>query len=69
MSWKSALIRTVKTTSGETFKTLGDARDFILAQPERNEWHNAAGKLMAAAESGDRDDLEADAGAGERAVH
>ena len=36
-----------------------DARDFVLAQQEKSEWQNAAGRLMAAAESGDRDDLEA----------
>ena len=36
------------------------ARDFVLAQnTDMNEWTNAAGKLMQAAESGSRQDVEA----------
>jgi hypothetical protein len=59
VTWKNALTRTVTTASGETFKTLGDARDFVLAQEKKKEWLDAAGKLVAAAESGDQNDIDA----------
>jgi len=39
---------------------LHHARDFVLTQnAEMNEWTNAAGKLMQAAEGGLREDIEA----------
>ena len=58
--WETKLTRVVETTDGERFETLHHARDFVLTQnAEMNEWTNAAGKLMQAAEGGLREDIEA----------
>lgn len=56
--WEKELTRPVETTDGKIFETLSQARDFVLTQPEKNEWHNAAGKLLQAAESGRWEDRE-----------
>lgn len=42
-NWRKKLTRPVETTSGDRFETLHDARAYVLKQPERNEWHSAAG--------------------------
>jgi hypothetical protein len=55
--WRKHLTRNVETTDGEIFTTLSDAGRYVSKQPERNEWLNAAAKLMAAAKSGNPRDI------------
>jgi len=57
--WDARLTRVVETWDGDRFETLHQARDFVLTQnADLNEWTYAAGKLMQAAESGTKFDVE-----------
>ena len=62
--WSTALARPIGVRGAGELCTLADAREMILetlsdGMQRRPEWQNAAGKLMAAAETGTRDDIEA----------
>lgn len=56
-NWRLKLSNPIETRDGDKFTTLANARAFVIKQPDRNEWHWAAGKLLAAAESGNSDDI------------
>ena len=68
--WETKLTRVGETWDGDRFETLHQTRDFVLAQDvDMNEWTNAAGKLMRAAEIGSHEDVAArDRSAGTCAV-
>lgn len=57
MAWTRKFPKPIRTNTGVTLRTLAEARDFILNLEEnrtwRNEWQNAAGKLMKASDGGD----------------
>lgn len=54
--WKARLRKPIRLTDGRTLKTLSDARDMILALPEKDQrekkWQRLADLLLAAANSG-----------------
>lgn len=56
MSWVSRLRHPIHLADGRTLKTLSDARDMILALPEKDQgdqkWQRLADLLLAAANSG-----------------
>ena len=56
MSWASRLRHPIRLADGRTLKTLSDARDMILALPEKDQrdqkWQRLADLLLAAANSG-----------------
>lgn len=56
-NWKRPLTAPLRDRAGTTLYTLADARAYILkltpARQNSNAWQSAAGKLLAAAESGD----------------
>jgi hypothetical protein len=55
--WSAPLSRPITVKDGPTLRTLGDARAFMLHQPEgiqlRQSWQRAAGLLLAAADGAD----------------
>jgi hypothetical protein len=59
--WSARLSRPIAVRGGPTLRTLGDARDFMLHQPDpiqlRQSWQRAAGLLLAAADGADVDDV------------
>jgi hypothetical protein len=56
MSWASRLRHPIRLADGRTLKTLSDARDMILALPEKDQrdqkWQRLADLLIVAANSG-----------------
>jgi hypothetical protein len=55
MPWSSRLKKPVELANGRVLKTLGDARDIILALPEQDrrlpQWQSLAGLLSGASQS------------------
>jgi hypothetical protein len=55
MTWSRHLRHPVHLSNGSTLRTLGDARDFILSLPPREQlrsnWQSLAGLLLSAANS------------------
>lgn len=54
MSWTQKFAEPIRTSSGQTIRTLADARAFMLQlSPQvtwQNEWQNAADKLLLASQ-------------------
>ena len=57
--WKTPLTRPIHLSDGRTLLTLADARDLILALPERDQhrsqWQSYAGLLVSAAKTAQSD--------------
>jgi len=57
--WNARLRKPIRVEDGRTIKTLSDARDMILALPEKDQrgqkWQRLADLLLAAANSGNAD--------------
>lgn len=59
-NWSVPLARPVQVRDGPTLRTLKDAADYALQQPETNQpWQHVAAALMEAAQSGETADVTA----------